>query len=511
MSRSSIAKSETENPDLSEVSASPFWGYFSPELYVGVWILVVLNFNLFSLAESSLWTDEVIMLITSEMSLYESLVQQQDYAAPLYQLVLRVLIPIFGKSESVLRLPALLSAIFCVPAIWWMASMMFNRNVAALAIPLMVLNPLFIQYTHEARPYSLFMLLSVLSMGMFFRWHRDKEQRDMLSWLIISAILVNTHYYGFLPFISQVIWVCFEARRNQIGVSLPRKPFLFTAFASTILILIAMWRFLNILLNGAPATLGGWIQPPSFVDVLSWRIFGDLFGLPNWGLLFTIGILSSLIYSLPTRINSGVPQTNKCSINAIQSETGIYFCIIWILVAVIIPAFIVPIVWRPVYITRYGLPAMIPLLLLVLVANDLLVPRKIRIIIPTIVVLLLVSQLQKSVTPRRGFPEVVNWIQSTTHENSTVFVADWSYVEGFVNPEIVGMQYYGLKDRKFRLLKLNHPYGSGFANPNLIPQQERFILVAFLNIDGISEHFDQTSRKYRLLWFDSLGVFNVSP
>ncbi len=500
---------------------STFWRLCPPHLYVVIWMFVAANIYFTSLSARPLWTDEVIMLITVEMPLYDSLVQQQDYAAPLYQLLLRPLVSVAGNSEWVLRFPAALFAVLCMPTAWWLTSMLFSRNVAGMALPLMVLNPLLLQYAREARPYSLFVLLSLLSMGAFFRWLRDRRQRDMFLWIVSSVFLVNTHYYGFLYVIVQMVCAAVAVHKRRHFELHLRRRFVGVLTLIALLMLPATWRFSTIVFNGAPATLGGWLHTPTIDDVISWRYFGELFGLPNWGLLFATGIIGSLGCAILTRshldespaetLMNRLPENDSTSNKAAHYRLGIALCVAWIFIGVVVPAFIIPFLWRPVYITRYGLPVIIPILLLVLVANELLFQKKLRIATPVVLVMLMLPQTMKTATNRRGFPDVVEWIQNNTDEDLPVYVADWSYVDGFINPEIVGMQYYGLDDREFRLLKLNHPYGSGFASPELIPLQERFVLVTFLNIDGIGEHFQNTTRNYQLTWLDTMAIFDVRP
>lgn len=69
----------------------------------------------------SLWTDEFITLITVRRPLGQSLLQLQDYAAPLHQLLLRLLVHDDHPPSWLLRGPAVAFGVLGVPAAWWLA------------------------------------------------------------------------------------------------------------------------------------------------------------------------------------------------------------------------------------------------------------------------------------------------------------------------------------------------------------------------------------------------------
>ena len=114
----------------------------------------------------SLFTDEVYSLALAQRS-FGHMVALFGYEAngTLYSIVLWPLIRVFGDSEQLLRLPAVIAGVASVPAMWWAARQFAGRTVPLVAAALLAVNPMAAWYSQEARAYSFVVLTACLGFG----------------------------------------------------------------------------------------------------------------------------------------------------------------------------------------------------------------------------------------------------------------------------------------------------------------------------------------------------------
>ena len=82
-----------------------------------------------------------------------------DYSAPnnhiLHTILVRVFFDIFGRQVWVVRGPALLAGILCIPASYFAARRIFNLQQSLAAAALIAVTPWFISYSVNGRGYSM--------------------------------------------------------------------------------------------------------------------------------------------------------------------------------------------------------------------------------------------------------------------------------------------------------------------------------------------------------------------
>lgn len=127
---------------------------------------------------------------------------------PLYYLMARFWAQLFGTSISAMRsLPASIS-LLVFPCIYWLCWELFqSRTVGWIAVALTSVSPICIFYAQEARQYSLWSVIILLSSTTLLRAIRLKTQR---SWALYAASIIlalYTHLLSLLWVIAQGIYV----------------------------------------------------------------------------------------------------------------------------------------------------------------------------------------------------------------------------------------------------------------------------------------------------------------
>jgi len=180
-------------------------------------LIVILGFvlRLYHLGTSSLSTDEVLTVLRARFSLNE-LVTSLKVHPPLYYIILRPWVKIFGNSELAIRFPSLIFSVLSIIFIFKLAKELFNEKVGLISAFLLSIWPYSINYAQEARPYAIVWFLGTLSFLFFLRFVKDNKIRSLLSYIITIMISIYTEYLGFIFIIIQnILFFSFFNNKKQ--------------------------------------------------------------------------------------------------------------------------------------------------------------------------------------------------------------------------------------------------------------------------------------------------------
>jgi hypothetical protein len=115
----------------------------------------------------------------------------------LYYALLRVWLH-FGQSPYFIRTLSVVVSAVTLPATYWLAKMLYNSRVALVATGLLAFNAYNIRYAQEARSYSLFVLLAIISSGFFISLFKNPTPRNRTAYVVVSVLAVYSHFYALL-------------------------------------------------------------------------------------------------------------------------------------------------------------------------------------------------------------------------------------------------------------------------------------------------------------------------
>jgi hypothetical protein len=159
------------------------------------------------------WWDESLSLQRAELSLWPllrgELVLKDGFSEmltidqhPFFSFLLQaIMVRLAGIDEWVVRFPAAAAATLLTPALWALARRLVQHQVAPTATPgwvalLAAVNPFYLWYGQEARPYALWALLAVVSTYWLVaalasdRW----RGRDLALYAATLFAFLATHY-----------------------------------------------------------------------------------------------------------------------------------------------------------------------------------------------------------------------------------------------------------------------------------------------------------------------------
>jgi uncharacterized membrane protein len=348
---------------------------------------------------------------------------------PLFFLLLHFWIDLFGISPlSVRFLPALFSVLTAI-MLFVTGRRFFSESAGMTAAAIFLFSDYHQLFAHEARVYSLFALLTVVSMYLFMLMQSSERRRPVILLLILTNILLlYSHFFGFFILLIQLISALIipSLRRKILKTILVVHSFTLLGFAPYLPILFR--RFSN------TAAAGTWVEPAVFSDLYTmlWRYLNA--PVVTVAAISILGI-SLLLFFIRMR-QKGLKRDDSTSI-----------VLIWFLVTYLLMFFISR--KLPVFLDRYTVFISVGFYLLLAVAISRITPnRYFRTGLQILFIVMMVVTFHPHVDNKRELKEAVDEI--ALHKTAeTVVVLTPSWLEyGFsyhYDPTIFG-NYRNLRD-----------------------------------------------------------------
>ncbi|MHC5933035.1 glycosyltransferase family 39 protein [Nostoc sp.] len=248
-----------------------------------------------------------------------SLAKENSQHPPLYYVIARLWMEIFGNSVTAIRSLSAFISLLVFPCVYWLCRELFNvpLSVPGVAIALMAISPIHLVYAQEAQEYILWLVTILLSSASLLQAMRlesqdkdqlakKRQQPDLFAIWSIYAVTLAISLYTF-------IWSGFVAVAHGIYVMVTAK-FQLTETVRTYLIAslvgflafmpwltIVFGEFFNFLISADKTTTQSSLIPifPFLMIQLS-RIFFDIdLSLDNpIGYFITVFFLTLVGYSI---------------------------------------------------------------------------------------------------------------------------------------------------------------------------------------------------------------------
>jgi mannosyltransferase len=174
-----------------------------------------------TLGLQSYWFDESVTvdLIRRPFLDLWSGIEGTESTPPLYYFVAWAWSHLFGTGEFALRSLSAAAGTAAIPAAYAAGAELFSRRTALLGAALVASSPLLVWYSQEARSYSLFVLVSSLSLAFFARTLRAGDARNAALWAACSTAAVWTHYFGVFLVAGEALFLIGRAGSRRVAVA----------------------------------------------------------------------------------------------------------------------------------------------------------------------------------------------------------------------------------------------------------------------------------------------------
>jgi uncharacterized membrane protein len=149
-----------------------------------------------------------------------SLAKEDPQHPPLYYIIARLWMEIFGNSVTAIRSLSAFISLLVFPCAYWLCRELFNvpLSVPGVAIALMAISPIHLVYAQEAQEYILWLVTILLSSASLLRAMRlesqiakERQRADLFTIWSIYAVTLAISLYTFL-------WSVFVAVAHAIYV-----------------------------------------------------------------------------------------------------------------------------------------------------------------------------------------------------------------------------------------------------------------------------------------------------
>jgi mannosyltransferase len=224
------------------------------------------------LARKPFWFDECFSVEVARLRWHDFalLLWRREANMSLYYMMLRGWLH-FGSSPFFIRSLSVIISVATLPAIFWLATKLFDRRTALIAVALISFNAYHIRYAQEARSYSLLVLLATLSSGFFVIALPKPMRRNRRAYSLTTILAVYAHLYALLLLATH--WLSVRGlNQTRVCIQTLRRAWIWISLASLPLLIFAAKT------GAGPIR---WIQRPGIRDLIDFgeRIAGNE-GLP---------------------------------------------------------------------------------------------------------------------------------------------------------------------------------------------------------------------------------------
>ncbi|HKQ52001.1 MAG TPA: glycosyltransferase family 39 protein [Pyrinomonadaceae bacterium] len=164
--------------------------------------------RVYKLGAESVWLDEAFTIRLSRNA-PAGIVEEtsKDVHPPLYYFALHYWMMLFGDTEAGTRLLSALFGVLALIATYKTAAHLFGRATALVASALLALSRFHLEFSQEARMYTLLGLLAIVSMYFFVRLVEGRGRLALPLYVAASALMMYTQVYSVFVLAAQNLFV----------------------------------------------------------------------------------------------------------------------------------------------------------------------------------------------------------------------------------------------------------------------------------------------------------------
>ena len=338
---------------------------FSPSIDIHFLTLVLVlvvaaGLRFYDLDRTSLWNDEAVSWSQASQPFFKMIVATaHDNYPPLHNILLHVVIALFGDSEISLRAPSALLGVATAYAIYRLGAIFWDRTTGLLAALLLTLSSFHIWYSTEARMYALLAFTATLFVLTVVQSACRPNWKTLAGCAAAGTILLYSHVYGSFVFVGVNLFVLMAISVRAEWVKVGWKSWAATQGAATALFLpwaLILWERVHAVTM--PRSIK-WIPKPTSEFVL--HQFEFLAGGTLPLLILAMLALLSIINIAKFWASSGAVTCTSMgeSLRWLRLEWQNGIVLAW-LIAPILAGYSISLFFQPIFVDRYlicSLPA----------------------------------------------------------------------------------------------------------------------------------------------------------
>ena len=210
-------------------------------------------------------------IIRNTINTITSLATDDPQHPPLYYILTKAWVQLFGDSVTNLRIPSAIISIAVLPLAYWFCWELFHSSLVAwLAVSFFAVSPFQILYAQEAREYSLWTFMVLLVNIAFLITLR---RQNFSSWAMYTLSLTASYYTSILSIPAAIGQGVYTLVQNKFQPNQVTINHLISGLIS--LVLFSPWLGIIIKYQNVVSTTTSWRNIEPFV----WRTMLQIWGL----------------------------------------------------------------------------------------------------------------------------------------------------------------------------------------------------------------------------------------
>ena len=173
----------------------------------------------FLLGHQGLWYDESLTAVEVRLPIPSLMwtVTHDEVTPPLYFLVSRLWLHVFGTSAFALRSLSAVAGTLAIPLGYLAGRWFTSRRAGLIAAALIAFNPFLFWYSQEARAYSLLVLCCALALAALAGARRFGDWRFIALWALGCGLAIATHFFAGFFVAPTAAWMLVRGRPRAVA------------------------------------------------------------------------------------------------------------------------------------------------------------------------------------------------------------------------------------------------------------------------------------------------------
>lgn len=470
--------------------------------YILAAILLLAAFlRLYHLDFQSIWLDEMHTMVETDPNVsyseFYDVIAFREGMGHLYFILVRLMHNLLGYSTYTARLFSVIIGTLSIYSVYLLGKTLYSKNAGLTGALLLTVNFFHISYSQEARPYILWVLLTILSFYRLVLFIRKQSLKNAVFFALFTGLTVHAHAVGLVTVFSEFLLLLFMLFITQKQDKLRFLKFSFIAGIATLIVMLPTYK-LFVKVSGYHS---GWLTlpgPDGFTN-----IFMQFLG--NTEMLYFIFNLLFIFYfiNLFRQKETGLAALNVKNDRLIFS-TLLFFS--WVFLSILIPI-LKSYLDEPMILARYFIHILPAFILILAIAIQLIKNNIARTLLLTTIVLFSLTDIfavknYYNTVTKSQFKQVTNTITKRNKSNDKC-VSSFGWLMGyFLNKDKItpvtemGLAAYiqGLRNKSIPMESFW--YIDGNSRPYaLSPEDEQFLQENFTLKENI-EKYDAWTRHY---------------
>ncbi len=175
--------------------------------------------RLYHLTGKSLWYDEACSLNIAAYNWWDILFNYNTITPipkPVYFVLLKLWTALFGYTEFAARLLSVIFGVLAIVLIYKLAKMLFGVSTGLISAFILSVSSYNIYYSQQARYYTMFLCLSLLSMILFLKVFKGDNFRLRVAYILTISLMLYTFPIGtYILIMQNIFFIIFKNRTKQ--------------------------------------------------------------------------------------------------------------------------------------------------------------------------------------------------------------------------------------------------------------------------------------------------------